>query len=265
MVKYAVITSKKDIAGCNIRTELEKLGIQTHHFDKDIVNLEHVDREKGLSEADVIIFASRHYSSAGKKNFCVHTVGNFKEAKFGGQEETLTPTSSQMFKKMCIVANKNVERAKNERKIHADYEFSMECTHHGPLIEKPCIFVEVGGTEEEWKDLQAVRVLAESIKEFLDSPAIDSTTSAIAVGGLHYCQSFNRIQLETDYAISFIAPKHALPLNKDLINQAIQKTMEKPTIAIIDYKGLGNAAQRDKTIEMLKECGLEIIKTSDID
>ena len=33
----------------------------------------------------------------------------------------------------------------------AKYKLTLECTHHGPLIEKPCVFIEIGSTETEWE------------------------------------------------------------------------------------------------------------------
>ena len=270
-LEYAVITSKKDTAGRNIKEALEKFGSKVYEFDKDIVNLEDIDEEESIKDAELIIFASRHYSGEGRKNFCVHSIGNWKKADYGGKDGTLVKTSALMIKEMSIILQRNAEEAKSKGIIDKEYEFSLEATHHGPYIEKPCMFVEVGGTEKEWSDLKAIEVLARSIKEFItgydehrDNNENNNYKPAIAVGGLHYCQSFNRIQLSSKYAISFIAPKYALPLNKELIEQAIEKTSEKISTVIIDYKGLGNAEMRDKTITLLRECGLEIIRTSEI-
>ncbi len=266
-MKCAVITSKKDTAGCNAKKALENLGIKVHEFDKDIVNLENVDEEvEELKKAEFIIFASRHYSSEGRKNFCVHSIGNWKDAEYGGRNAMLVKTSALMMKEMSMILSRNVEEAKKEGRIDLSYEFSLEATHHGPYIEKPCMFVEVGGTEKEWNDEEAIEVLASSIFQFIkdNKDKKSKFIPVIAIGGLHYGQSFNRIQLNSEYAISYIAPKYALPLNEELIKQAVEKNEEKIETAIVDYKGLGNAEMRDETIRLLKEKGLKVVRTSEI-
>jgi len=260
-LKYVIITSIKDVAGRNIKSTLERMGVEVHEFDEDIVHLENIDKNEKIKDYDFIIFASRHYSKEGRKNFCVHAIGNWKGADYGGKNETIVKTSAIAMKEFSIILDKNI---KKDGMIEKGYDFSMESTHHGPFIEKPCMFVEVGGTEKEWKDLEAVEVLAKSIKEFINLKKHGKFIPALAVGGPHYCSSFNSIQLNSDYAMGHVAPKHALPIGREIIEKAIRGFSEKVETAIVDYKGLGNAAQRDETISLLKESGLRVVKSGDV-
>ena len=67
---------------------------------------------------------------------------------------------------------------------------------------------------------------------------------------------FNKIQLNSDYAIGHIIPEYILPLTKEIILEAISKTKEKPEIILLDWKGLGNSEQKQEIINLLNSQGL---------
>ena len=218
--------------------------------EEEIIHAENIDRDL---ETDFIIFASKHQSQKPEKTLSIHTIGNFNEAKYGGKPSTLSKASANITKHFFKILN-NLNTS--------NYKLTLEATHHGPSIETPSIFIEIGSTTEEWNDKEAGAVIAKTIIE-ATSKKIKKHKEAFAVGGPHYCPNFNEIQLNSDYAISFIAPKHALPLSEDIVKQLINQTIEKPKIAIIDWKGLGTATQKNETLNLLKEEGIEIIKTRD--
>jgi len=109
--------------------------------------------------AHVIMYLSRHQSVSGNKTLTVHPIGNFSEAKFGGKEGTLVPTSPHLMSQaLRILAGKPVE----------GYECTFEATHHGPYNDVPTFFIEIGSTLEAWNDPEAVRGLAETARELID-------------------------------------------------------------------------------------------------
>ena len=92
----------------------------------------------------------------------VHVPGNFRKAEYGGEEGKVCPTSAIFLKQIFEKLNNNAS------KFHLrDYKVTMEATHHGPLINKPCIFIEIGATETEWKDRKAGFVVAKTIRFLL--------------------------------------------------------------------------------------------------
>ena len=46
------------------------------------------------------------------------------------------------------------------------YDVCFEATHHGPLLETPTIFLEIGSTEKQWEDEVPARILIKSLLEF---------------------------------------------------------------------------------------------------
>src|SRR4030043_1460487 len=202
---YLIIASKSDIAGINITTHLSQFGdFNFYLVDNEVIYTENLDLEK-ISHYDFIIFASRHRSEKNQKSLSVHAPGNWRKADFGGKEGRICKTSALFQKQFFEKLKKNADQ------FHlSGYDLTMECTHHGPLIDKPCIFAEIGSTETEWKDRKAAFIVArtiyETIQEFKENPYNEV---AIGIGGPHYCPNFNKIQMNSNVAISHVIPQYA--------------------------------------------------------
>ncbi|HUW44139.1 MAG TPA: D-aminoacyl-tRNA deacylase, partial [Bacillota bacterium] len=164
--------------------------------------------------------------------------------------------SKQLFEKL----NKNIEHYKIK-----DYKVTMEATHHGPLIGKPCIFVELGSTETEWTDRRAgfviAKTISETIEDFKENPYNEV---AIAIGGPHYCPSFNKIQLKSNVAISHVIPNYAFPLTEEMVKEAVEKTEEEIDFFLLDWKGLGNVEKREEVLSVLDKFYTPKRKTTEI-
>ena len=69
--------------------------------------------------------------------------------------------------------------------------------------------------------------------------------------------------LRTNYAVGHICPKYALEhLNEEMLIQAVNKTIPKPEIILMDWKGLGQFKQ--KTIELLEKLNLKYKRAQNI-
>jgi D-aminoacyl-tRNA deacylase len=255
-----IIASKKDQAGINITTQLSQFGNYDFYLrEEEIISDNNLNYEK-INDYDFIIFASKHQSEKQMKTLSVHAPGNWRLAEFGGEPGKICKTSA-LFEKQ-IFQKLNFNAKKHNLK---DYDITLECTHHGPLISKPCIFIEIGATEREWKDSKAAFVVAKTISEIIEDFRENPYNEiAIAIGGPHYCPSFNKIQLNSNFAISHIIPSYSLPLTEEMIKEAIEKTCEDVELAILDWKGIGNADERQRIINILDKFYLRYEKTSDV-
>jgi D-aminoacyl-tRNA deacylase len=257
--KYLIVASKNDKAGMNITTQLSQFGAYDFYFiDGDIIQTQDLDLGK-INQYDYIIFASCHKSEKKEKTLCIHSPGNWKEADLGGESQKICKTSALLNKFLF-------EKLHDVIKEHPlDYQLTMEATHHGPLIEKPCSFIEIGSTETEWKDARAGFVVAKtihkSIQEFEENPYHEI---AFAVGGPHYCPNFNKIQLNSNVAISHVIAQYALPLTDDMVKEVVAKTEEEIDFALLDWKGIGNAESRKQILEILDKNYIRYKKTSEI-
>ena len=88
--------------------------------------------------------------------------------------------------------------------------------------------------------------------------------SVVGIGGPHYCPNFNKVQLGSKYAVGHVIPQYAFPVDKEMIREGVVKTNEKVSKVIIDWKGCGKSSERDDLIRVLKEEGLEVLRSDKI-
>jgi len=259
---FLIVASKIDKAGINITTQLSQYGNMNFYLvENEVLFTENLDTGK-FDNYDFIIFASRHASEnpEAKKTLSVHAPGNFGKAEFGGKEKKVCKTSA-LFQKQLFEKLKEI----SEKFSLEKYDLTMECTHHGPLINKPCIFVEIGPTEEEWKDRRAGFVVAKAIYETINSFKENPYNEvAIGIGGSHYCPAFNKLQMDSNIAISHVIPQYVFPLTEEMVREAIAGTDENVDILLMDWKGLGNVEEREKVLAVVNKFYIQKRKTSEI-
>jgi len=271
-MKYLVVACKEDKAGINITTHLsqyrqnpvlssmkQESGFDFHLIEKEGIYTENLDLEK-IGQYDFIIFASKHESEKKEKSLSIHPPGNWRDAQLGGEQGKVCPTSALFFKQAFKKLKQNAEEYDLD-----DYNVTMECTHHGPKINKPCLFFEIGSSIPEWTDRRAGFVVAktinEIIKEFRPNPYNEI---AVGIGGPHYCPVFNKVQLNSNVALSHIIPQYVLPLKDEMIKQAITKTVEEVDFVLVDWKGVGVSEHRQQLIEVLEKNYIAWKRTSEI-
>jgi len=260
--KYLIISSKQDKAGTNIALALAQYKIPNVDFyeiSTEIIDIWGIDKNK-VNSYDFVIFASKHQSEKGGKTLSVHAPGNFKKAELGGETGKLCKTSA-VFEKQLF---QNLFKQAKEDDLK-DYSVTLECTHHGPLIEKPCLFIEIGATPVEWRDKRAAFIVAKAIKNTIETFKENPYNEiAIGIGGPHYCPNFNKIQLESNIAISHIIPQYIMPLTEENIIEAIDKTQEEVDFVLLDWKGIGPAEQRNIILEILSKNYISYKKLNEI-
>jgi D-aminoacyl-tRNA deacylase len=273
--KYLIIASKKDTAGINITTHLSQFrpnpimksldkspdsaSYDFYLVDEHSIYTENLDLEK-INKYDFIIFASKHQSEKKEKTLSLHAPGNWRSADFGGTPRKVCPASALFQKFMFEKLMKNRERFNLK-----DYKVTLEVTHHGPLIEKPCVFIEIGSNETEWQDRRAgfaiAKTIDETISEFKPNPYREI---AIGIGGPHYCPNFNKIQAKSNFAIVHVIPNYVAPITEEMILEAKNKTIEEIDFALLDWKGLGQSDKRQEVIDILDKNYISWQKTSDV-
>ncbi len=257
---FLIVASKLDKAGINITTQLSQFGgFNFYLVDEEIIYTENLNLEK-INKYDFIVFASKHVSEKGGKTLSIHAPGNWGKAEFGGKEGRVCKTSALFQKQLFEKINSTLKKFPLN-----GYDLTLECTHHGPLIEKPCVFVEIGATETEWKDRKAgfvmAKAIAETIEEFKENPYNEI---AIGIGGPHYCPNFNKIQLNSNIALSHVISQYAFPITEEMVQEAIAGTDEDVDVILLDWKGLGNAEQRKQILEVLDKFYIPKKRTSEI-
>jgi D-aminoacyl-tRNA deacylase len=243
--------SNRDADGQSYRSPSHK-NIQLYIISGNLLTLEKI---KGLySHADVFIFLSKHRSQSFVPTLTCHFTGNFSaDASYGGNPRQIAisyPSLQKGYLKAITAARQKVP----------GYEVIIEATHHGPTsLNKPVLFIELGSSEKQWADENAAAVICDALLDILDNGFERSDKVGIALGGTHYPKKFNNLLLESKFALGAVASKHNLEsIDQEMLNQMIEKSIEKVTHVVLDSKGLGR--QKDRILKMLEKTPLELYK-----
>ena len=230
--------------------------IEAEKIDDDIESIISI-------KPDLIIFPTTHTSKSGIPSLMVHTQGNWGIAELGGLNKKLGITAENFVKESLIFLKNNVEIYMGI----SHFDIAQEATHHGPVVSCPSMFIEIGSSKDEWEIPEAGRIISDTIIHLIensDEILNSNTTTAIGIGGTHTCQSFMKITLHNDdIAISHVCPKYALnDLNRDMILQSMEKSMKPASLAILDWKGLGE--HKERIINILDELNIEYKKSKEL-
>jgi len=164
-MRFAIVYYKDNIAGKTIVDEFRKMAFSPQvpiiELNKETIYSEDINVRNypELKEVDFLFFASTHRSKKGDPSLCLHVAGNWRSADLGGSEGKVCMTSAFVMK---YLFGKLEENAGKVKEVYEKYKVSMEATHHGPLVDIPSCFIELGSLEDEWRDEKAARVLAET-------------------------------------------------------------------------------------------------------
>jgi D-aminoacyl-tRNA deacylase len=268
-----IVTSSEDPASMNIRARLlersgwsDKGSFDAHpamtrddflmvqvdriHLEEELID-ERVSKALGTT-AEVVIFASRHRSESKIPTLTVHPIGNFSSADLGGRTRTLCRSAPQLMTSAL--------RTLSAKGKGLGFNISFETTHHGPFVNSPAFYIEIGSHEELWGREDAAEAIAESIVSVKDEgyPVI------ICAGGGHYAPRFTEVALSKKVAIGHMAANYALDaLKSDMIEQMASKSAGATKI-YFHKKGMPKPAYRELQ-QRFASCGLEEISSDDLE
>lgn len=267
-----IVASKTDLASMNIANKLlekydfkkiseryqenpvylkedEKEEIKLIFINEETINAQYLDRQ---FNPKLLIFLSKHKSKSGIPTLSVHTPGNLGDAMLGGLPRKVSISPASAMKE----ALKEMVRSKDEMDL--EYEVSYECTHHGPSLDVPTMFVELGSSVKQWRDVKA----AEAVANAAISAALlrDKYPTALGIGGPHYNRKFTRIALTTETAFGHIIPKYAVCLlDSEILRQCIERCVEPTEEIILNWKGI-KGFDKKMLMSLLSEVDLPIRK-----
>lgn len=217
-------------------------------LNEESINAQYLPQS--FPEAELIVSISKHSSASGKPTLTVHTTGNFAEAKLGGLPRTLSVAPASAMQ----TALKALARYQSE--MNLNYQVSYECTHHGPSLNVPIMFVELGSSEPQWRDSKAAEAVAHSAMATVADFMKTAYSAALGIGGPHYNEKFTRMALDGEAMFGHMIPKYAISaVNSELLSQCMKKTSEKVTLAILDWKGIPSQ-DKPKLLSALQEADL---------
>ncbi len=270
-MKNLILTSQDDAASMNIREKLlaeckwKKIDVFNSfpvyeserfymvHIKGPKIHAENVDaliREKIGIGFGTIIVASKHRSASNMKSLTVHPIGNWGMAEAGGQSGHVVPVNPWLMTEALRLLKKYQ---------FGDYNVTFEATHHGPYLTTPTFFIEIGSTDEEWRDERAGAVLARVILEAEERRYLP----ILGFGGGHYMPRLTDVALKYRVSVGHMFPKYAMPnLSEAVVREGCEKSMCKG--AYIHRKGL-NGEERRRVREVLAEVGIKEMSSDDFE
>ncbi len=244
-----LLTSEKDIASYNIYKYLkEKLGLKNRieRISEDsfiiLSNKKLTEEFESVgNDIDFVAILYRHASKSGEKCFTVHATGDVSK--------NLLSKCCPSYMKLFLNEIYNVAY-----ELGCNYKISIEGTHHGPIVNVPIFFVEIGSDESAWRDESAVKVISEAALRVLKKKP-KNYRNAIAIGSNHYSEKFTKIQLDTEFAIGHFLPKYYLEnINEEIVKNALEKS--NANIILADKKVKGK--YKDMLKKMSRDLDLEL-------
>jgi len=171
---------------------------------------------------DEIIFPSRHSAASGRPSLTLHPIGVMQldvdeTPPYGGKAGDAPPPSTRLASwwQELVRKSEHVE-------LGEEFDTSLEVTHHGPWLEVPSLFIEVGSTAATWGHKGAAEFLADIIHRGLGldggngfgcwNPKLDSGSPVlITLGGGHYAPRANNLGLQSGLHIGHMLATYALP------------------------------------------------------
>jgi len=275
MSKRILVFSELDLASMNV---LKHFGF-THKqevfqncivwiLSTSSVHAEHIDsiisKEIG-EEIETLIFVTKHASKSGKPSFSVHTQGNWSSAEYGGKPFTVAITPVVLKHALFFGLRKYAAQTM------PDFEVVQECTHHGPDVSVPSLFIEIGSTENEWVRLDAATVIANTLREVLSQQLDEKQLTGekkqkpvfLGIGGNHTCANFMKY-VQADVAmLGHVCPGYR---SAEVTIESLQEGLTKstlPSIVVVDWKGM-NSAQRSHVLKLLDDAKISYTILSDL-
>ncbi|MFP4002077.1 MAG: D-aminoacyl-tRNA deacylase, partial [Thermoplasmata archaeon] len=205
------------------------------------------------------VFISKHSSEAGIHSLTVHPIGNVGEAKFGGKENKLVQAAPEEM----TAALRTLWDETREQGLKGEYDVSFEATHHGPYLETPTYYIEIGSDIDSWKDERAGKVIAETVLEVKDRDKEDLPVT-ICIGGGHYTPRFTSLAKGRKVALGHIVPGWGMKyLTKESFAETVKKT---PGVEYVYFdRSSTSGKERNRVESWASEFDIEVIRSKDLE
>jgi len=229
-----------------------------------------------------VIFPSRHSAASGNASLTLHPIGTMQvpadeTPEYGGRAASCPPPNPRIapwWRELNSVAQHMPE-----------FDLTLETTHHGPWIETPSLFIEIGSTDATWGHEGAAEILAGIIHRGLGLDGSDGIGNwhgeglvLITLGGGHYAPRGNKLGMVDGVWLGHMLATYALPFTRDedenvggmwetSIRQAVLATKQAfpggSIVCSMDKKAF-KGWQRQAIRDLLAELEVPLLKRAEI-
>jgi D-aminoacyl-tRNA deacylase len=229
-----------------------------------------------------VIFPSRHSAASGQASLTLHPIGTMQiqpgqEPQYGGKAGDCPPPNPRIaawWRELNRVGSQLDE-----------FDLSLETTHHGPWLETPSLFIEIGSTEATWGHLGAAKLLAGIIHRGLGLDGGNGFGEwdgdgkvVLTLGGGHYAPRANKIAMAENVYLGHMLATYAIPFERDeeenisgMWEQSIRAAVTSTQLAYPGANLLSSLEkkafkgwQRQAIRDLMAELEIPILRTKDI-
>ena len=181
---------------------IEELHIHAEEIDKTWI------KQTNL-KINNIVFLSRHKAASGRPSLTVHPIGNWGSADYGGKEGEISGAAPEWMTGLLLNIRQN--------RI-SGYDVCFEATHHGPLLETPTMFLEIGSSESEWEKKEPAEALIKSLLELKPATGVN----VVGIGGGHYTPRFTEAAFTHEVCFGHMVANYGVSvLSPEIVTKAI--------------------------------------------
>ena len=273
--KRLLVCSLSDLPSVNMKCQLFKKrswevlgrnGKDIFHANEEAVvmitpdlhiRLEDLDKrieEFGLNIGEVV-FMSKHAATSGEAAMTVHPIGNFKDNKYGGKKKTLVKANPSLMT--------DALRKMSQFNNMSEFKVCFEVTHHGPWLERPTFFIEIGSDSNNWGNENASHILSEVI---LNMEPNDYET-VIGVGGGHYAPRFTEVALEYKINFGHMLPNYQMEKSDDadILRMVKDASAASDTKLVYIHRNSMKGPEEKRVTDLISSAGFELISSSDLE
>ncbi len=272
-----IVCSEVDLPSVNMRSflmgmrEWEDMGasesgarFMSHGDDVmmsiDDMHIRHEDLDKEAEafgvRVDSVIIMSKHSAKSGKPALTAHPIGNYHEADYGGRERTLVKASAAAMSD----AIRRIKTYCTDPGVQTCYEV----THHGPWLDRPTFYIEIGSDESHWGDLPSAELLARVITELEPH---DEYRTLVGIGGGHYAPRFTEAVMSNKVNFGHMLPNYQIEGRDDediarMIKDACEAT---GTDSVYVHRKSMKGPEERRIVAIATSLGYENVKSKDFE
>jgi len=155
---------------------------------------------------------------------------------------------------------------KNAKIADTYHKVCLEVTHHGPYLDTPTLFTEVGSTKDEWNKKEPAKIIAKSLLESLEKDLTEDTTILVGIGGGHYAPRFTDLVFQKKVAFGHMIPKYQIKedgIEGEMIKKALDATPDAKGVYI--HRKSFKKSQAKAYKNWCEERNINIISSKDLE
>ncbi|XP_002986689.2 D-aminoacyl-tRNA deacylase [Selaginella moellendorffii] len=187
-------------------------------------NLDHRWESHSGEHVTEIIFMSKHAAVSGKPSLTVHPIGvphmlPSEKPLAGGKPGFASPPCPRIAPWLRLLKEVAVKH-----ELVPEFEITLEATHHGPEVDAPAMFVEIGSSDGYWSRLDAAQAIA---TVFWQGLGLDGGTEVgkwteahhgenvlLGLGGGHYVPRHMDVIENTGSWVGHLLSGYSLPMDE---------------------------------------------------